>query len=511
MVTLICLALLIFTTTAFAANPFMDVPAGHWSYDAVEQLAARGVIAGYTDGAYRGSQPTTRYEMASLTARTLAQINMEKASAQDVELLKKLVLEFKNELDTLGVKTSDLDKRVAVLEDSIGGWQIRGVFTFSASFSSSDSNTYLYSQGNKKNEFDKEQFRLFLTKRIDENTYFYGQYRAGGDDTGDSGDGRGDQDHMIWSHLYVDTKLPWDMELRVGRFDIDFEDDYGLYTDDTALFGDFRTDGFRLKKNFGSVTATGIIGRNNLYDEEITGVVGTNMLYILNLNWTPSEKFFLGAAGYWSTTDDDAISSVSGDLDMNLYGVYAGYNITPSVALKGIYYFTEYGSGMINILPGGSNTPFEDSPQAWKAILDIGQEALKFTSLWIEYSEQDNSFPGNSGRYAIGGSAYDFAGKNLEIKTSDFMGKSKFLFVKAEQEWNDRWSTYLRYVHADIGTEGIDNASAYGAGVGYQYTPAIYFELGYDLVDHGTNDKTRHPTAINDKESVIRFKTTVSF
>lgn len=213
----------------------------------------------------------------------------------------------------------------------------------------------------------------------------------------------------------------------------------------------------------------------------------------------------------WSTMDDDAISSVSGDLDMNLYGVYAGYNITPSVALKGIYYFTEYGSGMINILPGGSNTPFEDSPQAWKAILDIGQEALKFTSLWIEYSEQDNSFPGNSGRYAIGGSAYDFAGKNLEIKTSDFMGKSKFLFVKAEQEWNDRWSTYLRYVHADIGTEGIDNASAYGAGVGYQYTPAIYFELGYDLVDHGTNDKTRHPTAINDKESVIRFKTTVSF
>ncbi|MEG2020086.1 MAG: S-layer homology domain-containing protein, partial [Synergistaceae bacterium] len=43
-------AIVAFAAPAFAANPFMDVPAGHWSYDAVAQLAARGVVSGYPDG-----------------------------------------------------------------------------------------------------------------------------------------------------------------------------------------------------------------------------------------------------------------------------------------------------------------------------------------------------------------------------------------------------------------------------------------------------------------------------
>ena len=33
------------STTFAAANPFSDVPADHWAYDAVSQLAADGVIA----------------------------------------------------------------------------------------------------------------------------------------------------------------------------------------------------------------------------------------------------------------------------------------------------------------------------------------------------------------------------------------------------------------------------------------------------------------------------------
>ena len=37
-----------------AANPFSDVPAGHWAYNSVAKLAAAGVIEGYGDGTYRG-------------------------------------------------------------------------------------------------------------------------------------------------------------------------------------------------------------------------------------------------------------------------------------------------------------------------------------------------------------------------------------------------------------------------------------------------------------------------
>ena len=72
--------------------------------------------------------------MASVVARALVTVDAEKASKQDLELLKKLVMEFKDELDALGVKVDALDKRVAVLEDRLGGWKFNGQFWFDAKF-----------------------------------------------------------------------------------------------------------------------------------------------------------------------------------------------------------------------------------------------------------------------------------------------------------------------------------------------------------------------------------------
>ena len=492
--------LMIFGGTAFAANPFMDVPAGHWAYDAVAQLAARGVVSGYPDGAFKGAQPATRYEVASVVARALAQIDMEKASKQDLEMLKKLVMEFKDELDALGVKVDGIDKRVAVLEDGIGGWKIRGNFRFDAKFASSDNGAYAYTNGGK-NEFNKERFRLFLTKQIDENTSFYAQMRVGGDSAGNYNpaignyEGLGDEGGLRWSHIYVDTKLPYDIAFRVGRFAVDFEDDYGLYGDNDALFGDFRTDGFRFKKSWGMMDATLVVGRNDSSDrlDPVLQVEGEAMTYALDLHFSPNEKFFAGATGYWMTVDHDL--SV-GDWDAKTYAAYAGFNFTPNIALKGMYYWQNLGTD----LAGG----FDSSPNAWKAILDVKQDALKFTSLWIEYSQQHNNFwSALNDRYAIGGSNYDFAGANLVNDN----GTSKFLFVTAGQKWNDKWNTFLRYANFKADSVGVDDATEWGAGIGYQYSPAVKFEVAYDQVDHGTGINN----GIDGKESVFRFRTNVSF
>ncbi|MDL2298959.1 S-layer homology domain-containing protein, partial [Synergistaceae bacterium OttesenSCG-928-D05] len=351
----------LFAAPAFAANPFMDVPAGHWAYDAVAQLAARGIVSGYPDGAYKGAQPATRYELASVVARAMTRIDMEKASRQDVEIMKRLMLEFKDELDALGVKVDQLDKRVAKLEDGVGGWKIRGIFRFDAKFADSEIyDTYQYNSSGLKNEFSKEQFRLYLTKTIDENTYFYAQYRTGGDSAG--GSGLGDQEHHRWSHLYVDTKLPWDLSLRVGRFAVDFEDDYGLYIDNDALFGDFRTDGFQLRKTWNNFTGTALIGRNDATDS-IAGD-GTHMTYALDFHWTPNEKLFAGATGYWMIEDS---ATGGGDWDANTYAIYAGFNFTPAIQLKGIYYFQNLGAdtALIDWDPARTEAP-DDSPSAWK-------------------------------------------------------------------------------------------------------------------------------------------------
>ena len=89
------------TASAYAANPFSDVPAGHWAYDSVAKLAAAGVIDGYGDGTYGGDKLMTRYEMAQIVARAMA-------NGANVD---KLAAEFADELDALGVRVAALEKK----------------------------------------------------------------------------------------------------------------------------------------------------------------------------------------------------------------------------------------------------------------------------------------------------------------------------------------------------------------------------------------------------------------
>ncbi len=84
----------------YAANPFSDIPAGHWAYDAVNKLAAEGVVEGYPDGSYGGDRLMTRYEMAQIVAKAMA-----KGANAD-----RLAAEFAGELESLGVRVANLEK-----------------------------------------------------------------------------------------------------------------------------------------------------------------------------------------------------------------------------------------------------------------------------------------------------------------------------------------------------------------------------------------------------------------
>ena len=84
-----------------AANPFTDVPEGHWAYDAVAQLAARGVISDDLGGTFNGPQPVTRYEIASILARALSSVDFDKAGKADIEMLERLTVDFSDELSAL--------------------------------------------------------------------------------------------------------------------------------------------------------------------------------------------------------------------------------------------------------------------------------------------------------------------------------------------------------------------------------------------------------------------------
>ena len=61
------------STTFAAANPFSDLPADHWAYDAVNGLGERGIMEGYGDGSFRGENKITRYEVAMICVKVIAQ------------------------------------------------------------------------------------------------------------------------------------------------------------------------------------------------------------------------------------------------------------------------------------------------------------------------------------------------------------------------------------------------------------------------------------------------------
>ena len=110
------------STTFAAANPFSDVPADHWAYDAVSQLAADGVIEGYGDTTFRGNQNITRYEMAQMIAKAMAKSDV---SAADKALIDKLAAEFSDELNNLGVRVSNLERNADMVK-----WNGKAEYTY---------------------------------------------------------------------------------------------------------------------------------------------------------------------------------------------------------------------------------------------------------------------------------------------------------------------------------------------------------------------------------------------
>lgn len=94
--------------SAQSVNPFVDVPRGHWAYNAVEQLVKAGVIDGYKSR-FNGSQILSRYEMAQLVEKAMKHKGKVDGKTQDA--LNTLAAEFAEELKSVDERIAELEKR----------------------------------------------------------------------------------------------------------------------------------------------------------------------------------------------------------------------------------------------------------------------------------------------------------------------------------------------------------------------------------------------------------------
>ena len=182
-------------TTAFAANPFSDVTPDSWAYQAVSQLANAGVINGYPDGTFKGQNNITRYEMAQMVAKAMA--NQDRANAEQQAMINRLADEFSNELNNLGV-------RVARLEDRVGNVKVTG-----------DARLRYRDAEHEKSKFDARA-RVQFNAKVNDRTDAVVRLTSGNFELGNSQNG-GNANATI-DRAYVNHKFGERVSLKAGRF-----------------------------------------------------------------------------------------------------------------------------------------------------------------------------------------------------------------------------------------------------------------------------------------------------
>ena len=208
------------TASAYAANPFSDVPAGHWAYDSINKLAAAGVIEGYGDATFGGDNLMTRYEMAQIVAKAMA-----KGANVD-----KLAAEFADELDNLGVRVTNLEKKA----DNV---KVTGEVRFKYMSKKSDVNG--------DNHEDDLRSRIWITGQVNDDWTYTGMLenvQNGGDNVGNEG--------TDFQRAYVEGKIGG-LKVLAGRYNAFFANG-NVY--------DTRADGVEL--SYGSkIKVTGFAGK----------------------------------------------------------------------------------------------------------------------------------------------------------------------------------------------------------------------------------------------------------
>ena len=177
--------------SAYAANPFSDVTPNDWAYQAVADLSEQGVVEGYPDGTFKGERNITRYEMAQIIARMLA--NEDQMNAEQRTTLDKLAGEYADELANLGVRVSNLEKKVGNL-----------------SFSGDGRMRYQNKDAGAADKWDG-RIRLNVKGQVNDSTYVQGRLDA------EMNFKTSDDTNVIFDQLFVNHDFGDAVTVRLGR------------------------------------------------------------------------------------------------------------------------------------------------------------------------------------------------------------------------------------------------------------------------------------------------------
>ncbi len=102
---------------------FPDVPANHWAYQAVQDLADKGYVKGYPDGRFLGKRAMTRYEFATVIdrmAQTITDLSAQVKAGQAVTTATGTPV-TQDDLNKIQVLTDSFQKQLADIQSVTAG------------------------------------------------------------------------------------------------------------------------------------------------------------------------------------------------------------------------------------------------------------------------------------------------------------------------------------------------------------------------------------------------------
>ena len=351
-------------TCAFAANPFVDVPTDSWAYKSVVELADAGIIQGVDGSYFQGDRNITRYEAAEMTAK--AMVHMDKASVEQRALINKLADEYADELNSLGVRVSNLENKVGNVKLT-GDARIRYRF-----------------QNNAKENDDSWQYRVRIRANAQVNdrtkvTYGISSNNQTFSQNGAASGGDTNNEDIYTDLANIDYNFGgnnWD--LMVGRYTYVLGDKVGYQFGD-AFDGaqlQYKNDKFKAIAGFGKFKEGDLAGVAKFgTTAEIDGV---------KTGYGELEGFFGGGrlAGSSVGAYYNDFYGQKGFTADDLWGAFASFNFGPKWNLTANY--------------EKISDDATDDPDMWYGKLQYGSAsfaATKSWDAWVEYlNAEDGAF-----------------------------------------------------------------------------------------------------------------------
>ena len=384
--------------SAYAANPFSDVTPSDWAYQAVVGLSEQGVVEGYPDGTFKGERNITRYEMAQIIARMLAK--EDQLNAEQRATLDKLAGEYADELANLGVRVSNLEKKVGNI------------------YWSGDARMRYQDKAVDAADGWNGRMRINVKGQVNDSTYVQGRLTSNMDFKTN-----GDKDNdVVFDQLFANHDFGKAATVRLGRIPVAFGDQGGW------LYGDsYGVDGAEATIHAGDkVNLTAGYGRFNTSDYG-TAITDADAFYArgaFDLNVANVGVDYIKAVGEKNTTD------------------FAGNELIGANLVVPVSDFRVFGEYW-------KNTTADDNDTAWNAGIGYGKLNLK----------KPGSFAIDVAYNNVEQAVY-FGGTGLQTNVLSYLTSAKYAADKVTF-WNAIADVTLQknvYLHGeyafDVDTEG---------------------------------------------------------